>query len=85
MAAESESVQRSRLVLRLVLAGTRPRMYGPRAADRLARRRGMWRKVGVFALLAALCALLSACDKCGGFQQLRFPDPAKVCSGAAPK
>lgn len=45
----------------------------------------MRRKIGVFAVLASLAALLSACDKCGDFQQLRFPDPSKACSGASPK
>jgi hypothetical protein len=49
-----------------------------RAADAMRRgMRGHW----MIAALAALCALLSGCDKCTGeFQELRFPGPPKACS-----
>ncbi|CAN3991499.1 hypothetical protein [Methylocystis bryophila] len=34
----------------------------------------------IFAALAALCGLLSGCDKCtGGFQELRVPAVPKSC------
>lgn len=45
----------------------------------------MRRRVGVFALLAALCALLSACDKCGGFQDIRVPGAPHACKDGAPR
>ena len=41
----------------------------------------MWRKYRIFALLIGLGAPLAACDKCGGFQELRSPIPPKVCVG----
>jgi len=35
----------------------------------------------IFAALAALCALLSGCDKCTGeLQELRVPGAPKSCS-----
>jgi hypothetical protein len=39
----------------------------------------MTRKIRVFALLAALSALLTACDKCGGFQEIRVPGQPHAC------
>lgn len=40
----------------------------------------MRRKFGVFTIVLAACALLSACDKCGGLQELRYPGGPKVCA-----
>jgi hypothetical protein len=45
----------------------------------------MTRKFKVFALLAGLSALLSACDKCGGFQELRAPGVPHACKDGAPR
>ena len=42
--------------------------------------RDMRRKCGVLAVVLAACVLLSACDKCGGFQELRYPGEPQVCS-----
>ncbi|MGD9544199.1 MAG: hypothetical protein AB7F41_07250 [Methylocystis sp.] len=44
----------------------------------------MMRKLTLFALLAGLAALLSACDKCGGFQELRLPGQPHACRDGAP-
>jgi len=42
--------------------------------------RGMRRHL-IIAAAAALCALLSACDKCTGeFQELRVPGAPKTCA-----
>ncbi len=42
--------------------------------------RDMRRKCSVLAVVLAACVLLSACDKCGGLQELRYPGGPKVCS-----
>ncbi|MFO1126211.1 MAG: hypothetical protein U1E25_13725 [Methylocystis sp.] len=44
----------------------------------------MTRKFRVLALLAGFSALLSACDKCGGFQELRVPGVPHACKDGAP-
>jgi len=38
-------------------------------------------KYGLMAIVLAACALLSACDKCGGWQELRVPGGPAACSG----
>jgi len=45
----------------------------------------MTRKFRLFALLAGLSALLSACDKCGGLQELRVPGQPHSCQDGAPR
>jgi hypothetical protein len=40
----------------------------------------MRRKFGVLAIVLGACVLLSACDKCGGLQELRYPGGPNVCS-----
>lgn len=50
-----------------------------------SRRDEMTRKFRLFALLAALSALLTACDKCGGFQELRAPGVPHACKDGAPR
>ena len=43
----------------------------------------MKRKLLRFATALTLLAGLAGCDKCGDFQQLRFPGQPKTCSGDA--
>lgn len=58
-------------------------MVAPSPAD--ARSNEMTRKLTLFALLAALSALLAACDKCGGFQEIRIPGQPHACKDGAPR
>lgn len=58
----------------------------PRRKPCAARRRGgdeMNRKIIRFALLTALAALVSGCDKCGGFQEIQTPLRPNACKDAA--
>lgn len=41
----------------------------------------MRRKIGVLAIVLIVSGLLSACDKCGGLQEIRLPSLPKSCSG----
>jgi hypothetical protein len=43
----------------------------------------MFRRLGLFALLCVLSGLLTACDKCGGFQEIRVPGQPHACRDAA--
>ena len=43
----------------------------------------MRRKLGILALLVSVPLLLSACDKCGGFQDIRVPGAPHACKGDA--
>ncbi len=39
-------------------------------------------KIAIFTALFALSLALSACDKCGGFQEIRVPGQGHVCKDA---
>jgi hypothetical protein len=43
----------------------------------------MTRRIMRFALLTALAALVSGCDKCGGFQEIQTPLRPNACKDAA--
>jgi hypothetical protein len=40
----------------------------------------MRRKIPSFAIVLIASVLLSACDKCGGLQEIRLPGAPKTCS-----
>jgi hypothetical protein len=43
----------------------------------------MTRRIIRFALITALAALVSGCDKCGGFQEIQTPLRPNACKDAA--
>lgn len=43
----------------------------------------MIRRLAFALTLVALSAALSACDKCGGFQEIQFPSAPHACRDAA--
>jgi predicted small secreted protein len=43
---------------------------------------GVKRKIAVISALLALSFALSACDKCGGFQEIRVPGQPHACKDA---
>jgi len=58
----------------------------PRQTPCAARRRGrdeMTRRIIHFALITALAALVSGCNKCGGFQEIQTPLRPNACKDAA--
>ena len=52
-------------------------------ASRRRERDEMTRRIIRFALLSALAALVSGCDKCGGFQEIQTPLRPNACKDAA--
>lgn len=44
----------------------------------------MNRRIAVVLTLLGFALTLSACDKCGGFQEIRYPTLPHVCRGGAP-
>lgn len=45
----------------------------------------MKRRFATTLTLLALSLLLSACDKCGGFQEIRTPAAPHACKDGAPR
>jgi hypothetical protein len=43
----------------------------------------MIRRLSFLALLCVLSGLLTACDKCGGFQEIRVPGQPHACRDGA--
>jgi hypothetical protein len=46
-------------------------------------REAMIRRLSFLALLCVLSGLLTACDKCGGFQEIRVPGQPHACRDGA--
>lgn len=64
-----------------ILVAGAGRGYGP--ATNRPKGSGMNRRLALFFGLAGLTLILSACDKCGGFEEIRAPGQPHACRDAA--
>jgi hypothetical protein len=58
-----------------VLVGARALGYGPRESSGIE----MKSRLALVVTLLGLSLALTACDKCGGFQQIRVPGQPNAC------
>ncbi|PPD40994.1 MAG: hypothetical protein CTY15_14170 [Methylocystis sp.] len=75
-----QGVRRTSLASAPALVAVPARGYGPRYS---ARGSGMTRKAALVLALFSLSLALSACDKCGGFQEIRVPGQPHACRDGA--